>query len=80
MERFYDGDQEKLFSEAHVVNPFAKVVLPAKSAKKDARRGGPSLEECEVSTYHVFNFHSGSSMLIVPDMFIFVTFICDVWA
>lgn len=22
MERFYDGDQEKLFSEAHVVSPF----------------------------------------------------------
>lgn len=24
MERFYDGDQEKLFTEAHVINPFRK--------------------------------------------------------
>lgn len=24
MERFYDGDQEKLFAEAHVINPFRK--------------------------------------------------------
>lgn len=24
MERFYDGDQEKLFAEARVVNPFTK--------------------------------------------------------
>lgn len=26
MERFYDGDQEKLFSEARVVNPFNKLI------------------------------------------------------
>lgn len=26
MERFYDGDQEKLFSEARVVNPFNKPI------------------------------------------------------
>lgn len=24
MERFYDGDQEKLFKDAHVINPFRK--------------------------------------------------------
>lgn len=24
MERFYDGDQEQLFKEAHVINPFKK--------------------------------------------------------
>ena len=30
MERFYDGDQEKLFSEAHVVSPFK---TPSKSQK-----------------------------------------------
>lgn len=24
MERFYDGDQEKLFAEARVINPFRK--------------------------------------------------------
>lgn len=46
MERYYDGDQEKLFTEAHVVNPFAKAAVPAKVAKKP--RPGPSVEECEV--------------------------------
>ena len=30
MERFYDGDQEKLFSEAHVVSPFK---TPSKSQR-----------------------------------------------
>lgn len=25
MERFYDGDQDQLFSEARVVNPFRKL-------------------------------------------------------
>ena len=24
MDRFYDGDQEKMFKEAHVVSPFKK--------------------------------------------------------
>lgn len=24
MERFYDGDQEKMFKDAHVINPFRK--------------------------------------------------------
>jgi len=46
MERYYDGDQEKLFCEARVVNPFAKPA--AKSVKKVNRRPGPNLEECEV--------------------------------
>lgn len=23
MEKFYDGDQERLFDEAHIVNPYA---------------------------------------------------------
>lgn len=27
MERFYDGDQEQLFSEARVINPFRKAVI-----------------------------------------------------
>lgn len=25
MERFYDGDQEQLFNEARVINPFKKL-------------------------------------------------------
>ena len=52
MERFYDGDQEKLFSEAHVVNPFAKAAVPAKVAKRESRRTVPNVEECEVSVLH----------------------------
>lgn len=27
MERFYDGNQEELFSEARVINPFRKAVI-----------------------------------------------------
>lgn len=49
MERYYDGDQEKLFTEAHVLNPFNKAVVPAKVARRDSRRAAPNLEECEVS-------------------------------
>ncbi len=49
MERYYDGDPEKLFTEAHVASPFAKAAVPAKVAKKDQRRAGPSVEECEVT-------------------------------
>ena len=43
MERYYDGDQEKLFSEAHVANPFK---LGVKPVIKDSRI--PNVEECEV--------------------------------
>lgn len=52
MEALYDGDQEKLFSDAHVVNPFSKTLAPVKTVKKDVRRSGPSLEECEVFIRH----------------------------
>lgn len=31
MERFYDGDQEKLFAEARVINPFRKGSLICRS-------------------------------------------------
>lgn len=27
MERFYDGDQDQLFAEARVINPFRKPVI-----------------------------------------------------
>lgn len=47
MERFYDGDQEKLFAEAHVVSPFKK---PAAGTyvKKDSRSAIPGVEDCEI--------------------------------
>lgn len=31
MERFYDGDQDKLFAEARVINPFRKGPLISRS-------------------------------------------------
>jgi len=31
MERFYDGDQEKLFAEARVINPFRQGPLISRS-------------------------------------------------
>ena len=49
MDSYYDGDKEKLFTEAHVVNPFAKAAVPAKVAKREHRRTVPNVEECEVS-------------------------------
>lgn len=35
MERFYDGDQEKLFAEARVINPFRKgpVIVRSRSSQ-----------------------------------------------
>lgn len=45
MERFYDGDQDKLFSEARVVNPFNK---PASNSVKIQRRTSNGMEECEI--------------------------------
>lgn len=44
MERFYDGDQEKLFSEARVINPFNKFNNKIKLTKKS----GNGTEECEI--------------------------------
>lgn len=34
MERFYDGDQEKLFKDAHVINPFNKPISTPKPKVK----------------------------------------------
>lgn len=28
MERYYDGDQEKFFCDAHVINPFISLTMP----------------------------------------------------
>ena len=48
LERIYDGDQEKLFTEANIDNPFAKKKAPAKRAnpKRGVRRARPDDEEC----------------------------------
>lgn len=43
MERYYDGDQEKFFRDAHVINPFNK---PNTINKPKVKRSGT--EECEV--------------------------------
>lgn len=34
MERYYDSDQEKLFKDAHVINPFNKPVTVPKPKVK----------------------------------------------
>lgn len=65
MERYYDGDQEKLFTEAHVVNPFAKAAVPAKVVRKDPRRPGPNVEECEVTTCHYYQLNDHGCILMV---------------
>jgi len=44
MERFYDGDQEALFSEAHVVSPFKKNIKVQKFPMKSMT----GMEECEI--------------------------------
>lgn len=43
MEKYYDGDQETFFKEAHVINPFNKpnVITRPKSKKSGT-------EECEI--------------------------------
>ena len=35
MERFYDGDQEKLFAEAHAINPCRKVPVITNTRSKN---------------------------------------------
>lgn len=50
MERFFDGDQEKLFTEAHVVNPFLKGPLIKRNNPHNVRskHGTNVTEECGV--------------------------------
>lgn len=45
MERFFDGNQEDLFREAHVVNPYKK---PNTAAKPKVSRKLLGSEECEI--------------------------------
>ncbi|XP_013780319.1 E3 ubiquitin-protein ligase arih1-like [Limulus polyphemus] len=46
-ERYYDGDQERLFKEAHIVSPYKR---PAKKSYKQiaTRSGVVMTEECEI--------------------------------
>lgn len=43
MEKYYDGDQDFFFREAHVINPFNK---PTIVTKPKAKKNGT--EECEI--------------------------------
>lgn len=43
MEKYYDGDQEAFFREAHVINPFNK---PVAVTRPKLKRSGT--EECEI--------------------------------
>jgi len=45
MERYYDGDQEALFLEAHVVSPFKK---PSRTQRYQVRSSSMGIEECEI--------------------------------
>lgn len=40
MERFYDGDQDQLFAEARVINPFRKPVIQRPKVIKSAKYVG----------------------------------------
>ncbi|XP_034833519.1 E3 ubiquitin-protein ligase ariadne-1 isoform X1 [Maniola jurtina] len=46
MERFYDGDQDQLFAEARVINPFRKPVI--QRPKLPRRISSSGTEECEI--------------------------------
>ncbi|GBP07752.1 Potential E3 ubiquitin-protein ligase ariadne-1 [Eumeta japonica] len=46
MERFYDGDQDQLFAEARVINPFRKPVV--QRSKVSRRISTAGTEECEI--------------------------------
>jgi len=49
MERFYDGDQDQLFSEARVINPFRKpAVISRLKVKPPRRTSATDTEECEI--------------------------------
>merc|ERR1719422_2681867 len=49
MERYYDGDQDKLFSEAHVVSPHRREANPKVATRRSGRTAGPEEEQlCEI--------------------------------
>lgn len=48
MERFYDGNQDDLFKEAHVVSPFTKSYSTAAKVPKVPARKVLGTEDCEI--------------------------------
>uniref|UniRef100_A0A6P7GP51 RBR-type E3 ubiquitin transferase n=1 Tax=Diabrotica virgifera virgifera TaxID=50390 RepID=A0A6P7GP51_DIAVI len=46
MERFYDGDQDQLFSEARVINPFKELNISFRA--KPPKKSNNGTEECEI--------------------------------
>lgn len=58
MERFYDGDQEQLFAEAHVVNPFRQPQVNPRPLRANRKQSSAGSEECDIC----FNIHRSSSM------------------
>jgi ariadne-1 len=48
MERFYDTDQDQLFSEARVINPFRKPAVINRPKVKPPRTSTTGTEECEI--------------------------------
>lgn len=64
MERFYDGDQDQLFNEARVINPFKKLNITSRSKVlfkhyhiwqltysdllQPLKKAGNGTEECEI--------------------------------
>ncbi|CAH1737077.1 E3 ubiquitin-protein ligase ariadne-1 isoform X1 [Aphis gossypii] len=48
MERFYDGDQDKLFSEARVINPFKRTQPIIQRPTSTRSRGTPGMEDCAI--------------------------------
>ena len=81
MEKYYDGDQEAFFREAHVINPFNK---PVAVARPKLKRSGT--EECEicfsffppsVSTHFEFHNISEKIKIINVKILFFLLFIDD---
>lgn len=51
MERYWDGDQDKLFADAHVISPYRKVGVKPSTSKKPSRSGSQLVTQeatCEV--------------------------------
>ncbi|XP_038067945.1 E3 ubiquitin-protein ligase arih1-like isoform X1 [Patiria miniata] len=54
MERFYSEDQDKLFSEAHVVSPYKKTPV-RHSSRVATRSSGPVLEPCDICCRNIIS-------------------------
>lgn len=51
MERYYDGDQDSLFSEAHVVSPYRKDARQNKRTSRVSSTSSSSELDCEICCY-----------------------------